>query len=115
MNPHGAATTRPRRPFALILRGAYYFFLMSGILGLVYAACTIVDAGTYQARETARFENVKVSRSEGPPRQVPQGEVIGEMEVPRLALKAIFVQGDSAKILRRAVGHIPETALPGAK
>ena len=28
-------------------------------------------------------------------------------------LKAIFVQGDSAKILRRAVGHMSETALPG--
>jgi sortase A len=35
------------------------------------------------------------------------------MEVPRLGLKAIFVQGDSPRILRRAVGHIPETALPG--
>jgi sortase A len=115
MNPHGSVTTRPRKTVTTILRAAYYFFLMSGILGVVYAAYTIVDARAYQAVETSRFENVKVSRSEGPPRQVLQGQVIGEMEVPRLALKAIFVQGDSAKILRRAVGHIPETALPGAK
>ena len=35
------------------------------------------------------------------------------MEVPRLGLKAIFVQGDSPRILRHAVGHISETALPG--
>ena len=35
------------------------------------------------------------------------------IEVPRLGLKAIVVQGDSAKLLRRAVGHLSETALPG--
>jgi sortase A len=35
------------------------------------------------------------------------------MEVPRLGLKVIVVQGDSPRILRRAVGHIRETALPG--
>jgi sortase A len=35
------------------------------------------------------------------------------MEVPRLGLKVIVVQGDSPGILRRAVGHIRETALPG--
>ena len=43
------------------------------------------------------------------------GEAIGEMEVPRLGLKVVFVQGDSPRILRRAVGHISETALPGEK
>jgi sortase A len=36
-----------------------------------------------------------------------------EREVPRLGLNAIFVQGDSPRILRRAVGHISDTALPG--
>ena len=35
------------------------------------------------------------------------------MDIPRLGLNAVFVQGDSPKILRRAVGHISETALPG--
>jgi sortase A len=35
------------------------------------------------------------------------------MEIPRLGLKVIVVQGDSPRILRRAVGHIRETALPG--
>ena len=42
-----------------------------------------------------------------------EGSAIGEMEVPRLGLKAVFVQGDSPRILRHAVGHISETALPG--
>lgn len=113
MNPNGSGTNKPRKAAPLILRMAYYVFLMSGVIGLVYAAYTIADAHAYQTREESRFENVPASRSDEPPRRVAQGDVIGEMGVPRLGLKVIVVQGDSAKILRRAVGHIIETALPG--
>ena len=35
------------------------------------------------------------------------------MEIPRLGLKVIVIQGDSSTILRHAVGHLPETPLPG--
>jgi sortase A len=41
------------------------------------------------------------------------GEVIGEIQVPRLGLDAIVIQGDSAENLRRAVAHLPKSALPG--
>jgi sortase A len=63
----------------------------------------------YQAVETSRFENA--SRSEEP-HPVIEGGVIGEMDVPRLGIRAMVVQGDSAKLLRRAIGHMPETPLP---
>src|SRR5271166_3963315 len=112
MNPCGTGTKKSPKALALIVRVAYYLFLMSGILAFVYTAYTIADAHVYQTVEKARFENVKVSRSDEP-RHVVQGDVIGEMEIPRLGLRTIVVQGDSAKILRRAVGHIVETALPG--
>jgi sortase A len=98
-----------------MLRAAYYFFLASGIAGLAYAGYVFVEARYYQAREQAVFEEslVKiVSRSEAP-HLVIEGGVIGEMEVPRLGLKVIVVQGDSPSILQRAVGHLPGSALPG--
>jgi sortase A len=41
------------------------------------------------------------------------GGAIGEIRIPRLGLTAIVVQGDSAAVLRRAVGHLADTALPG--
>jgi sortase A len=44
---------------------------------------------------------------------VIDGETMGEIEVARLGLKVIVVQGDSSTILRRAVGHVPGTASPG--
>lgn len=42
----------------------------------------------------------------------PRG-VIGRVEVPRLGLSAIAREGVDAGTLRTAVGHVPETALPG--
>ena len=94
----------------LILRAAHYIFLTGGILGLGYAAYVVVDAHVYQAIEESRLPDMRPTQG---PRIVAEGDVIGEMEVPRLGLKTIFVQGDSPRILRRAVGHLPETALPG--
>ncbi|MGC2828345.1 MAG: class D sortase, partial [Candidatus Acidiferrum sp.] len=39
--------------------------------------------------------------------------MLGELQVPRLGLNAIVVQGDSTADLRRAVGHLSSSALPG--
>ncbi|MGA8144570.1 MAG: class D sortase [Candidatus Acidiferrales bacterium] len=89
---------------------AFYLFLTGGIAGLGYATYSIVDAHAYQAIEESKFHDTRPAQ-EG--RVVTQGDVIGEMQIPRLELKAIVVQGESSRILRHAVGHIPETALPG--
>jgi sortase A len=51
--------------------------------------------------------------SETPPPQVEQGELIGKLEIPRVGVSAVVVEGVGKKDLRRAVGHIPNTALPG--
>jgi sortase A len=41
------------------------------------------------------------------------GASIGEIQIPRIGLRAIVAQGESAPILRRAVGHLADTVLPG--
>jgi len=115
MSPGSDATNHAGKARTCIVRAAYYLFLTSGIAGLTYAGYVFVEARYYQAREQAVFEEslVKiVSRSEAP-HWVVEGGVIGEMEVPRLGLKVMVVQGDSPSILQRAVGHLPGTALPG--
>lgn len=101
---------------ALILRVAYYFFLTGGMVGLGYTGYVIADAYNYQRVEQSRFENVSKdnsARKHEPVPEVREGGVIGELEVARLGLKVVIVQGDSAPILRRAVGHLSQTALPG--
>jgi sortase A len=96
------------------LRAAHYLFLTVGIMALGYAGYAVLDRYWYQKVETSKFETVSLPAAPRAIEPVPvaDGGVIGEIEVPRLGLKAIVVQGDSEELLRRAVGHLPETALP---
>lgn len=49
----------------------------------------------------------------GPALPIAPGSVIGRIEVPRLKISAVVRSGVDDKTLKRAVGHVPETALPG--
>jgi sortase A len=115
MKSGGLATSNARKLKTVILRAAYYVFLASGIVGLAYVGYVFVDAHHYQASKQEALEEslVKNASQSGGSHLVIEGGVIGEMEVARLGLKVIVLQGDSPGILRRAVGHIRETALPG--
>jgi sortase A len=119
MSPEDVAKNKASKLTTLILRIACYLFLTGGVGGLAYAGYVLVDAHLYQAREQRIFEGSRVPSSSPneseneKPLPIADGGVIGEMEVPRLGLKVIVVQGDSPTILRRAVGHIRQTALPG--
>lgn len=84
--------------------------MLVGLAALGYAAYVVVDAKTYQAVERHRFEQTR------PADAVPalvEGGPIGEIRIPRLRLRAVIVQGDAASVLRHAVGHVADTALPG--
>jgi sortase A len=85
-------------------------FLAGGVFALAYCGYVMAAARSYQAIQRSRFENASHGEAHGP---VTEGNAIGEMEIQRLGLNAIFVQGDSPRILRRAVGHISNTPLPG--
>jgi sortase A len=46
----------------------------------------------------------------GPP---VTGDLIGKIEIGRVGLSAIIAEGTDNRTLRRAVGHVPSTPLPG--
>jgi sortase A len=48
-----------------------------------------------------------------PPAPLPVGSLIGRMEIPRLGVSTVVLEGDSDQVLRKGVGHIPSTSLPG--
>jgi sortase A len=93
-----------------ILRGACYLFFAFGIFAIGYAGFVFADSHAYQALEIREL-NQAAPLSE--PRILAEGDMIGEIQVPRLGLNAIVVQGDSPADLRRAVGHLANSALPG--
>jgi sortase A len=51
----------------------------------------------------------------GSRRRKVEGTLVGRIEIPRVGVSAIVLEGISNKTLRRGVGHIPETSLPGAE
>jgi sortase A len=47
------------------------------------------------------------------PRAQAQGALIGRLDIPRVGISTVVVEGIGSKDLRHAVGHVPGTALPG--
>ena len=110
MNPVPQPTRAVSSTRMDILRGACYFFLAIGLLALGYAGLVFADSHAYQALEMKKFKQAgRLSE----PRVFVEGDVIGEIQVPRLRLNAMVVQGDSPANLKRAVGHLTKSALPG--
>jgi sortase A len=44
-----------------------------------------------------------------------QGEPLGRLEIPSIELSAMVAEGVASSTLRRGVGHVPGTALPGGR
>jgi sortase A len=110
MNPLPQPTRAVSSTRMDVLRGACYFFLAIGLLALGYAGFVFADSHAYQALEMKKFKQAgRLSE----PRNLVEGDVIGEIQVPRLRLNAMVVQGDSPANLKRAVGHLTKSALPG--
>jgi len=81
-----------------------------GSVALGYAGFALADSHLYQVIEIRKFE-----QAASPPKiQVfAEGDILGEIQIPRLQIDAIVVQGDSNADLRRAVGHLSSSPLPG--
>jgi len=87
-----------------------------GILLLGYCGYVVLDTWVFQARESAELERFvperPASRGVAIPAIGPDG-LIGRIEVQRLGVSVVVMEGTSNQTLRRAVGHIAGTGLPG--
>jgi sortase A len=95
------------------------------ILLLGYTGFALVDAWIFQRRESRELdrllrdrqvasESARQPASSTAPKAAPAADgLIGRIEIPRLLVSAVVVEGIDKTTLRRAVGHIPGTSLPG--
>src|SRR3974377_2256464 len=107
-----------------ILRLVQNAFLILGCAGVGFCAFAYFHAALFQAYEQWRFEKtltsstqrtdvaVSVEAHESLRKSVREGASLGRIEVPRLGLSVILVEGVRRRDLRIAVGHIPGTAFP---
>ena len=82
---------------------------LAGAALTLAAIAQFVRAGIYQAAEQRDFARAV--------RQAPSrpaaGAAFGRLEIGRIALSSIVVEGASERELQVAAGHVPGTAFPG--
>ncbi len=109
-------TVSPGKPLnrgiANLLRSVSRFLLVAGILSVGYSLYVVWSGRAYQAIELRKFKN------EAPlaePHLLQFGDAIGILQIPNIGLETVILYGDSPKVLRLGVGHLPETSMPGEK
>jgi len=63
------------------------------------------------ASETDRLDTFRPGGPPAPP-PAPEGSVLGRIEIPRVGVSSLVLEGVSGATLRRGVGHIAGTPLP---
>ena len=116
-----------KEPLRQILRWTQRALITFAVVALGYCGFVLADGWMFQNREQRRLEQLLHDRRTaiGATRQtaapaastnpLPIGAdgLIGRIEIPRLGLSVIVVEGVDRRTLRRAAGHIPGTAFPG--
>jgi len=116
-----------KEPLRRTLLWAQRALFACAVLLLGYCGFALADAWNFQRRETMDLDRLLSERraaSEGTAQPeshtsrkgapaAAMDSLVGRMEIPRLRLAAIVAEGIGRTTLRRGVGHIPGTALPG--
>jgi sortase A len=96
-----------------LLRWTQCFLVASAAALLGFWTFVSTDTWVFQQRASSNLQRLLNATSlPGSTAVKPRG-LIGRLEIPRLGLSVMLIEGDDAKTLRRAVGHIPGTPLPG--
>ncbi len=120
-----------KKPVQRILKWLQNALFACAILLLGFCGFVLVDAWVVQHRESRDFDRrlseqkldshrATLPESSSLPKSPmpatmdgPSEGLIGKIEIPRLGLSAVVLEGDDGTTLRRAIGHIPGTVLPG--
>lgn len=103
----------PRETLRRALVWVQYALFAGSVLLLGYGGFVLTDAWLFQRRESSHFERLLDRRLAVPVALTGRQGLWGRLEIARLGLSVMVVEGDDQRTLRRAVGHIPGTALPG--
>ncbi|MEO8658708.1 MAG: class D sortase [Bryobacteraceae bacterium] len=109
----------PRKTARNLLLWMQRLFLTCSVTALGYCGFVMADSWAFQLREERQLASFLAAHpasrpvAHPAPRPVTASGLIGRLEIKRLGLSVIVVEGTTPAALRRAVGHIEDTALPG--
>jgi sortase A len=101
----------------LFMRWARMLLIVSGILAISYVGLTLLGARRFQKDASLLLD--KQIHAKGLHRAQPlrlpikEGDVLGRIEIPRIGISVIVLQGTKSQTLRLGAGHIDGTPLPG--
>lgn len=106
------------------VRFAQRLFLGVAFVTLTYAGATVAYAELYQRYQSWKFEHkpealefrAQTATLSDPVAELAdlrEGDVIGKLEVPRVGMSVMVLQGIGEGTLHAGVGHVPGTPLPG--
>ena len=100
-------------------------------VGRLWLACLLIAAGatalgwvatermrnaSYRRSVEATLERLRPPPASGQmpvaPASLETGTPVGSLEIVRVGLSGVVVEGDSDAVLDRAIGHLPDTPLP---
>jgi LPXTG-site transpeptidase (sortase) family protein len=91
------------------------FFLLIGLFCLgLYGFFTAQAHFQQQILEQQLYQPVKLKVPHAGPargRTLKEGDLFGRLEIPRLNMSVMVMEGDQDKVLRLGAGHIPGTPL----
>jgi sortase A len=93
---------------------------LAGCSTIAWGMAIWAQAKLAQAEVHAQIVHIVEDRISSPPSPLPMeaparpglGAVIGWLEIPRLTVSLGVLEGDDARTLKLAAGHLPETPLP---
>jgi len=100
------------------LRAAEYLLFVGGTVAIGYCMLVYFEARVYESFEAPRFENplgtAPAYEFANRFRIMPQdGSPVSRIEIPRIGVSVLVVEGVGTRSLTLGVGHVPGTALPG--
>jgi len=105
-----------RRPLRKILSWTQRALLAGGLLTLGYCAYVMADAWIFQKEESNELTDLLTEKLTSASLHTPAiaaGKgLVGRIEIPRLGVSVVVMEGTGNRTLRHAVGHIEGTALP---
>lgn len=88
--------------------------LAVGLVILGYCGAYWFNIRFQQSYGNRELDRILSNRQTPAARQtIPDGGLVGRVEIPKLHLSAVVFQGTDAQVLDRGVGHVDSSALPG--